>query len=150
DAFQVAKLSIGDVATIETKAGSARMLHVAGRVHDAGQAQARMENVVYGYITPQTLAAIGEPQQLDRLYVLASGNRFDEERVRQIAGKVSAWLERTGHAVRRMDVPMPGQHPHAVIMGLLLMLMAAFGLFALALSGVIVLNLLVAMLAAER
>ena len=49
-----------------------------------------------------------------------------------------------------MDVPAPGQHPHAVIMGFLLLLMAAFGVFALALSGVIVVNLLLAMLAAER
>jgi len=150
DAFQVAKLSVGDVATMETKEGSPHTLRVAGRVHDAGQAQARMENVVYGYITPQTLATIGEPSQLDRLYVLASGNRFDETHVRQVGDDVKAWLERNGHAVRRVDVPTPGQHPHAVIMGLLLLLMAAFGLFALALSGVIVLNLLLAMLAAER
>ena len=75
DAFQVAKLGIGDVATVETKDGGHHQLRVAGRVHDAGQAQARMENLVYGYIAPQTLAAIGEPAQLDRLYVLASGNR---------------------------------------------------------------------------
>ena len=62
DAFQVAKLRIGDTATIETKDGGRTTLRVAGGVHDAGQAQARMENIVYGYITPETLAAIGEPR----------------------------------------------------------------------------------------
>jgi putative ABC transport system permease protein len=63
---------------------------------------------------------------------------------------VKAWLENAGHVVSRVDIPKPGQHPHAVIMGLLLLLMAAFGLFALALSGVIVLNLVLAILAGER
>jgi len=150
DAFQVAKARIGDIATIETKDGGRHQLRVAGRVHDAGQAQARMENLVYGYIAAPTLAAIGESGQLDRLYVLASGDQFDEARVRRMAGDVKTWLEATGHVVRRMDVPAPGQHPHAVIMGFLLLLMAAFGLFALALSAVIVVNLLLAMLAAER
>jgi putative ABC transport system permease protein len=150
DAFQVVKLRIGDVATVETKDGGHHQLRVAGRVHDAGQAQARMENLVYGYISTQTLAALGEPAQLDRLYLLASGNEFDDAHVKHVADDVKRWLESAGHVVRRMDVPVPGQHPHAVIMGFLLLLMAAFGVFALALSGVIVVNLLLAMLAAER
>ena len=150
DAFQVARLHMGDVATIETRDGGQHQLRVAGRVHDAGQAQARMENLVYGYIGLETLAAIGEPAQLDRLYVLASGDQFDEAHVRQVANDVRTWLEGTGRVVARMNVPAPGQHPHAVIMGFLLLLMAAFGLFALALSSVIVVNLLLAMLAAER
>jgi putative ABC transport system permease protein len=150
DAFQVARLSIGDLATIETKERGTHTLRVAGRVHDAGQAQARMENIVYGYIAPETLSEIGRPAPLNQLFIVASGNRFDEAHVRQVSNDVKVWLESTGHIVQRMDVPTPGQHPHAVIMGFLLLLMAAFGLLALALSGVIVLNLLLAMLAVER
>src|SRR5262249_61672030 len=53
------------------------------------------------------------------------------------------------HAVRRVDVPKPGEHPHAAIMGLLLLSMASFGLFALVLAGVLALNLLTAMMATE-
>lgn len=150
DAFQVAKLRIGDVATIETKSAGRHTLRVAGQVHDVGQAQARMENTVYGYIAPETLAVIGSPSTLDELYLLASGNRFDEPHVRQVADDVKRWLEGTGHLVQRVNVPRPGAHPHAAIMGLLLSLMAAFGLFALTLSGVIVVNLLLATLAKER
>jgi putative ABC transport system permease protein len=150
DAFQVANLRIGDITTIETKTGGRHTLRVAGRVHDVGQAQARMENTVYGYIAPGTLAAIGSPATLDQLYLLTSGNRFDETQVRRVTDNVKQWLEGTGHVVQRVNVPKPGAHPHAAIMGLLLSLMAAFGLFALTLSGVIVVNLLLAMLANER
>jgi len=150
DAFQVAKLHIGDHATIEIRNGVPHRVGVTGRVHDAGQAQARMENVVYGYTTPETLANMGEPSELDRLYILVSGDQFSDAHVHQVANDVKAWLERNGHVVRRMTLPTPGQHPHAVIMGFLLLLMAAFGVFALMLSGVIVVNLLLAILAAER
>lgn len=150
DAFQVARARIGDMVTIEITPGRAHALRVAGGVHDAGQAQARMEDAVYGYITPAALARLGETAALDRLYVIASGNRFDEARVRRVADDIKAWLEGEGHRVRRVEVPPPGQHPHAMIMGVLLLTMAAFGLLALLLSGVIVVNLLFAMMAAER
>ena len=150
DAFQVAKSQIGDVVTIETAPGREQTLRVAGRVHDAGQAQARMENVVYGYITRETLAALGESPALDRLYVVARDDRFDRAHVRRVADDVKTWLEGSGHPVRRMEVPPPGEHPHALIMGVLLLVMAAFGILALVLSGVIVVNLLLASMAAER
>ncbi len=163
DAFQVARARAGDMVTVEidrrggpsaspTASADPRRqtLRVAGGVHDAGQAQARMENSVYGYITPATLTTLGETPVLDRLYVVVSRDRFDQAHVRRVATGVKEWLERGGHAVRRVDVPPPGQHPHALIMGLLLLSMAAFGLLVLVLSGVIVVNLLLAMMAAER
>jgi putative ABC transport system permease protein len=150
DAFQVAKAKIGDSVTIEVKPGNERRLCVVGGVHDAGQAQARMENGVYGYVTKETLAALGEPPVLDRLYLLAGGDRFDSAHVRKVAASVKVWLESSGHGVKWVHVPPPGKHPHAEIMALLLLAMAAFGLFALALSGVIVVNLLLARMAAER
>jgi putative ABC transport system permease protein len=150
DAFQVARAQIGETVTIETAPGRTHTLRVAGRVHDAGQAQARMEHAVYAYITPETLAMLGETARLDRLYLLASGDRFDAARVRRMADDVKGWLEGRGHRVRRVDVPTPGEHPHALIMGALLLAMAAFGLLVLALSGIIVVNLLLAMMAAQR
>ena len=150
DAFKVARADIGDVVTITLGDGRERQLRVAGAVHDAGQAQARMENMVYGYVAQDTLAVLGESAALDRLYVLAEGDRFDPVRVQAVANGVKSHLESTGHPVRRMDVPTPGQHPHGEIMGALLLGMAAFGMFALVLSGIIVANLLLAMMAAER
>jgi putative ABC transport system permease protein len=150
DAFQVAKAGIGDEVTIRTANGAERGLRVAGRVHDPGQAQARMENQVYGYITRETLALLGEPPVFDRLYVVAAGDRFDAAHVQNMASQVKAALEELGHPVTRVDVPEPGQHPHAAIMDLLLGVMALFGALALVLSGVIVVNLLVAMMARER
>jgi putative ABC transport system permease protein len=149
DAFQVAKAHVGDVVTI-TIADHEHQLRIGGGVHDAGQAQARMENSVYAYTTPETIATLGETAALDRLSLIVSGDRLAEMHVRRVANDVKAWLEAQGHVVRRVDVPAPGQHPHSVIMGFLLLVMAAFGAFALVLSGAIVVNLLSAMMTHER
>ena len=43
DAFQVARVHIGDRVTVRTLNGPERSLRISGSVHDVGQAQARME-----------------------------------------------------------------------------------------------------------
>jgi len=149
DALQVARARIGDSVTLRTAEGWERTLVLSGSVHDVGQAQARMENVVYGYVTVDTLALLGEEPYLDQLTLVVADNRLDEAHVRSVADSVRTWLESEGHPVERVDVPMPGRHPHADLMGVLLLAMAAFGLFALALSGILVVNLLTALLAAQ-
>jgi putative ABC transport system permease protein len=149
DAFQVARARIGDSVTVRTTRGAERTLRVVGGVHDVGQAQARMENIVYGYITLDTLVLLGESSSLDQLQILAAGNRFDEKHVQAVAADVKTLLESRGHSVRRVDIPKPGRHPHADIMGLLLLGMAVFGLGVLLLSGILVVNLMAALMAAQ-
>jgi putative ABC transport system permease protein len=150
DAVHVAGLQIGETATIRIGQGKEQSLRVSGRVHDVGPAQARMENTVYGYITLDTLSQLGgEPPYLDELKILAAENRFDEEHVRDVTAHVKKLVEGRGHPVRGVDVPRPGKHPHADLMDGFLLAMASFGLFVLAMSGVLVVNLLMAIMAAQ-
>jgi putative ABC transport system permease protein len=149
DALQVAHARIGDTLSVRTAAGREARLRVSGTVHDVGQAQARMENVVYGYVTLPTLERLGEEPHLDELQMLVAENALDEAHVRRVARRLKQALESRGRPVLGMDVPRPGKHPHAEIMGLLLLAQAAFGLLALALSGILVVNLLTALLASE-
>ncbi len=149
DAVQVARTSIGDSVTIKTAGGNERTLRFSGTVKDVGQAQARMENAVYGYINLDTLAQLGEEPYLDQLKIVVAGARFDEAYVRSVAADVRQMIESRGHQVRRVDIPEPGKHPHSSIMGLLLLAMSSFGLFALLLSGILVVNLLTALMAAQ-
>src|SRR5215204_1054284 len=149
DAFQVARAKIGDVVTVKTANGVEKQLTVTGRVHDVGQAQARMENIVYGYITLETLVELGEQPFLDQLNILVAENRFDENHVREVASKAQKLIEERGHRIRRVDIPKPGKHPHSDLTGSLLLMMSSFGLFVLALSGILVVNLLTAMMATQ-
>lgn len=149
DAFQVAKAKIGDVVTVKTTNGSEQNLRVTGSVHDVGQAQARMENIVYGYITLDTLTQLGEEPVLDRLNILVSQNRFDEDHIRSVTNDVQKVIEASGGKVQRVDIPKPGKHPHSDLTGILLLAMSTFGLFVLVLSGILVVNLLTAMMASQ-
>ncbi len=149
DAFQVAKTRIGETVTVKLPRGEVQTLRVAGGVHDVGQAQARMENIVYGYITLDTLALLGEEPTLDQLKILVSGDRFDRARITRVAAEVRTLVEARGRAVRRVDIPDPGKHPHAGLMGMLLLAISTFGLLVLGLSGVLVVNLLTALMASQ-
>ena len=149
DAFQVAKAKIGDVVTVKTANGVAQPLVISGSVHDVGQAQARMENIVYGYVNLPTLVQLGEEPKFDELNILVAQNRFDQNHIRRVVAGVEELIQSRGHKVRRIDIPKPGKHPHSELTGALLLAMSSFGLFVLVLSGIIVINLLTAMMAAQ-
>jgi len=149
DAFQVAKANIGDAVTVKTANGVESPLVISGSVHDVGQAQARMENIVYGYINLATLVQLGEEPRFDQLNILVAQNRFDEDHIRRVASDVEKLIEGRGHDVRRVEIPRPGKHPHSDLTGILLLAMSSFGLFVLVLSGILVINLLTAMMASQ-
>lgn len=149
DAFRVARAKIGDTMTIRIGQGKEQTLRVSGGVHDVGQPQARMENSVYGYITLDTLARLGEQPYLDQLNIVVAENRLDEQHIRGVAQDVTNLVESRGNSVRRVDIPRPGKHPHADLMGLLLLTMSSFGFFVLILSGILVVNLLMGMMASQ-
>jgi putative ABC transport system permease protein len=149
DAFQVAQASIGDAVTVKTANGVEQPLVISGSVHDVGQAQARMENIVYGYINLATLVQLGEEPRLDQLNILVAQNRFDEDHIRRVAADVERLIRSRGHDVRRVEIPRPGKHPHSDLTGILLLAMSSFGLFVLGLSGILVINLLTALMASQ-
>ena len=149
DAFQVAKTKIGDKVVVKTSNGAQQQLVVSGSVHDVGQAQARMENSVYGYINLATLVELGEEPYLDQLNILVRDRKFDESHIKKVADDVKAAIEGRGRQVVRVDVPAPGKHPHSDLMGMLLLAMSSFGIFVLLLSGILVVNLLTALMASQ-
>jgi len=149
DAFQVAKAKIGDTVKIKTANGAQRQLVVSGSVHDVGQAQARMENIVYGYINLATLVQLGEDPYLDQLNILVRDRKFDKSHIEKVAADVKGFVESRGRQVSRVDVPAPGKHPHSDLTGMLLLAMSSFGLFVLLLSGILVVNLLTALMASQ-
>ena len=149
DALQVAKAKIGDTVTIKTAKGAQRQLVVSGTVHDVGQAQARMENIVYGYINLATLVQLGEDPYLDQLNILVRDRKFDKAHIEKVAADVKGFLESRGRQVSHVNVPAPGKHPHSDLMGMLLLAMSSFGIFVLLLSGILVVNLLTALMASQ-
>jgi len=141
------KTAVGATLTVSTANGRPRPVQVTGVVFDGGVAPAWQEQTGSVYITPATLAMLGEPADLDLLKIAVKDDPFDAAAIERTAQSVSAWLAQQGVVVEEIQIPPPGQHPHQALMNLLALVLLLFSLLALALSGLLVATMISAMLA---
>ena len=134
-------LSVGDAPP------SAVVVRAVAR--DLGLAPGWMEHVLYGFISSATLAQLGAPNALNELRVVFDYGALDQAAARAHAFKLRAAIEATGHTVRDVDVPVPGEHIHAAQMDSLLYTQFAFAVLAMVLSAFLVVNLVTAMLVGQ-
>jgi putative ABC transport system permease protein len=139
----------GDELEITIPGGNGGKLEYAGTVHAPGLAPAWMEGMLYGFITPGTVKKLGGETVFQELRLAFSDPSLDQEAVRQEAGRIAGDLRSAGLTVSRMEVPVPGKHPHASQMSTLLFLLEAFGLLSLILSTILAANMISAMMARE-
>lgn len=145
----VAGAGMGDTLSILVGDGPLRRLPMVGVARDVGLAPGWMEHVVYAFVTATTLERLGVPPGFDRIRIVVGGPGANEARVRRVAFNVAAALESTERPVRDISIPPPGRHVHAGQMNSLLFIQGAFGLLTLLLSGVLVVNLMSAVLAEQ-
>jgi putative ABC transport system permease protein len=146
---EYAEVGIGDSVVIQLRDGGARALPVTGIARDVGLAPGWMDHVVYLFVTPATLAQLGAPTSLNELQFVVRDRSLDREGVRAIAREVAAIMESSGHRIVSVDLPVPGRHVHAAQIDSLLYTQGAFGMLALFLSGILVVNLIAAMLTGQ-
>jgi putative ABC transport system permease protein len=146
---EFAGAAVGEPLLVQVGDAEPQSLEVTGIARDAGLAPGWMEHVVYGFVTPATLARLGAPSSLDLLQFTVADRSLDWEAVRRIAYEAKALVESTGRPVHHVDVPEPGEHVHAAQINSLLFTQGAFGILALLLSGFLVINLVTAMLAGQ-
>ncbi len=146
---EFAKSGLGDSVLVRVGKGAEVRLPVTGIVRDQGLAPGWMDHVVYGFVTPATLARLGEPSSPNELQITVRERSLDRDATRSIAARVRAVAIAMGHAVTSVNVPVPGRHMHADQMDSLLMTMGAFGILALCMSGFLVVNLITATLTGQ-
>lgn len=144
-----AGLGAGDAPAVRVGDGPSRVLRISGVARDVGLAPGWMEHVVYGLVTRGTLEQLGASSALNELRIVVRDRALDREAVRAVALEVKAVVERAGRRVADIDVPVPMRHIHAGQIDSLLFTQGAFGVLALLLSGILVVNLVAAMLAGQ-
>jgi putative ABC transport system permease protein len=140
---------LGDSVHVQVGSAVPTALTVTGIARDVGLAPGWMDHIVYGFVTRATAEQLGAPSQLNELQVVVAGDATDRDAVRRIADRVKILVESTGHVVVDVNVPVPGRHIHAGQIESLLVTQGVFGLLALLMSGVLVVNLISAMLAGQ-
>ena len=143
------ELAVGDTVSVRVGEGATRSLPVTGIARDAGLAPGWMEHIVYGFVTPATLAQLGAPASPNELRIVVRDARLDRDAIRRVAVDIKSMAEAAGHKVTDVEVPVPGRHIHAGQMDSLLYTQGAFGLLSLLLSAFLVVNLVAAMLAGQ-
>jgi len=132
---------------VQMPSGRTSSIAVAGVVSDRALAPAWQEQRGYAYITPDTLAWLGEPPTLDQLKIsVADEDRFDADAIERTARGLSGWLQTQGHAVEEIRIPPPGEHPHQRLMNALVTVLLLFSALLLALSAVVIATLVTGML----
>jgi putative ABC transport system permease protein len=145
----VARTQVGATVELTVSGGRTRTVPVAGTVHDLGQAPAWQEGVVYGYVTPDTLARLGYDPRPTELRIVVAGDRLDRAHIDTVATTVADRLRARGVRIDQVLAREPGVHPHQTQMDSLLWLQKSFGALALVLSALLVATLMTALLAGE-
>lgn len=145
---EFAGLREGDAVRVQLRDAPSLILPVRGIARDVGLAPGWMEHVVYAFVTPRTLAMLGAPSSMNELQLVVR-DAADRAHVQDVAREVRKLLEAAGHPVTDVNVPEPGRHIHAGQIDSLLYTQGAFGLLALVLSGLLVVNLISAMLTGQ-
>lgn len=147
-AVRVARRNIGDSVVVLLPGEANRELHISGSVHDPAQAPAWMEGLVYGYITRGTLALFGKTA-LNEVLLTVADRSFDKNHIRNTVKSVTDWMEKQGHHIQRIDIPEPGHHPHQTQLKALLFLLQSFGGLSFALSMILAVSLIQAIMAQQ-
>jgi len=141
--------SIGDTITIQTPNGTKQSIKISGTVHDPALAPAWQEQTVYGYITPTTLATLGESETLHTLKVVVRDDRYNRDSIDSTVSELAAWLKTQGYVVDEIRIPPPGKHPHQSQMTSVLTLLLVFSVMALMLSAILTATMINALLAQQ-
>jgi len=148
-ALSLTRHSVGQTVTIQTPNGKPYRLAIAGLVHDPGLAPAWQEQAVYAFITPATLAALGESSDLQLLKIVVSADPGSVKAIEAASASLASWLNAGGHAVREIRIPPPRMHPHQRQMTAVMMMLLIFSLLALLLGAVLAATVISGLLAQQ-
>ena len=143
------KMNIGDAIAIQTSNGTKQEIKISGTVHDPALAPAWQEQTIYGYITPATLAMLGESETLYILKVTVSDEPYNLAAIDATVSELAVWLKAQGYVVHEIRIPPPGKHPHQSQMTSVLTLLLVFSLMALVLSAILTATMINGLLAQQ-
>jgi len=141
--------AINQQVNLSTQSGLNGSFQISGTVHDVVQAQAEWENIVYGYITMESLINIGGKGYFNKLNI--SLKKFDlaYKQILPIAEKLNDWIVQSGRKVSHHSVAKPGKHTHANVTDGMFMIQKVFAILCCILSGLLVYNLISSVLSRQ-
>jgi ABC-type antimicrobial peptide transport system permease subunit len=134
--------------TLTLAGGHEVTARLSGTVFDPAQAPSRMEQVLYGYISPDTARAWTGGDYQQRLLVVTE-DAHHAAAIAATAARVESRLQALGYTVLATRYPSATEHVHQFQMNSILFLLTGLGVLALLMSVVLVVNLVNGMLTSQ-
>ncbi len=148
-ALGLTNAQVGDRVLVKMPDGTEREMRVAGLVHDLSQLPSFLDGTIYGYVTFDTLEWLGAPRDFNEMNIVVAEHKANKQYVQYVANEVSHKIEKSGHSVLMKIVPEPGKHPLSDVIQTIVLLLGVIGIFALLLSGFLVINTISALLSQQ-
>lgn len=150
DALRLIGQRIGQRIAVSAGHGAPQSLLISGTAHDPALPPASRGQTVYAYATPATVAALGLDGRLRQLKLTVSEQPMNVDAIEATVARLALWLRQNGHAVERIRIPPPGEHPHQKVMTSILAMLLVFSGVALLLSAVLTATVVGGMLQQQR
>lgn len=148
--LQISGADVGGFATIELTDGTQRELEIVGVVHDFAAVPASRIPILTGYVSLDTLADMGLSNRYDELLIVTDPDLVTLEQLEATSDELTTLLERYGHRVRDVTIVLPGQHWASDFIDAVVLVLIILGSLALALSGLLVINMITAILGQQK
>ncbi len=137
----------GDTILVELADGKRREVKLTGYVHDVTGFPYNLANVVYAYVTPDTLEWLGgDTSTYEMLAISVAEKQTDQEHVTKVAQAVADRMERGGATIYFVNVYQPGHHfAWSVTQGIFFVL-GTLGYLTVLLSGFLIVNTITALM----
>ncbi len=144
-------VAVGDTVTLEMPGGAQKRLPVAGLTHEFNYFSSYISRYVHGYVTFDTLEWLGLEAGYNQVYITVAENGLDAAHLERVRNDVTDRLERCGYTITGFDdfLTRPGKHWAYDFFSALMLVMGAVGVLSLLLSGFLVVNTVMALLAQE-
>ena len=129
---------VGQPIVVELDDGTTKTLTVVGTAHDAQQPSPGITGTSFGYISLETLQSLGLPPTYNELRVRVADLPGDKAHILSVLEEVKAYLNRTGRPILGRSVIT--ESLAAPFIDTVVLILTAFGLVILLLSGFLVVN----------
>ncbi|MGD9048911.1 MAG: ABC transporter permease [Anaerolineae bacterium] len=140
-------VEVGDVLVVELEDGLEKELTVVGIAHDPLELGPGISGRASGYVTLETLGALGLGEFYTALHIRLSENRQDRDHILAVVDGVEEHLERTGRQVYSQRLIT--ESIADPVIGTLVLILSSFGVIILLLSGFLVINAISALISQQ-
>jgi putative ABC transport system permease protein len=137
---------LGERVRVQLPSGERRSVPVTGTVHDVNVPSTETSDVLYGYVTSETLRGLGVRSDPNELLLRVPGDRRAAERVAASARRL---LARQGVDVTESVVPRPGKFWAAYAVEAMVLLLTVLAIACLFISAFLVVNVVSALVSQQ-